>query len=352
MQSLFSIFSLDQAQYADSIFARLQKGHRHASLLYSDWYRQGQVSSAAHWIEPQAKALVEELIALTDFTLPELSFSKKEGDVVKFLLRFSDGLESESVIIPMKFGNTLCISSQVGCKMGCAFCETGKMGLIRHLSVEEIVSQVFVAKFHMKSPVRNIVFMGMGEPFDNFDAVMQAVRVLVCETGFGIAPSRITISTSGRVDGIYRLIEEGNLRVNLALSLNAPNDLVRNRLMPVNRKWDLQELKKAMEAYCMQAKRSILIEYVMIDGINDSEESAREVAAFLQGLDVKINLIPYNPQRRDLFAASSEENIARFREILSEEGYFTLIRGTKGQSIMAACGQLGNREMRKRMISI
>lgn len=348
--SLFpSILSCTQKEYAEEIFSCIGKGAQHARQLYSDWYRQGTVSAQAPWVEKQAERLLEEIIALTDFSLPEISQIRTEGQVTKFLLRFSDGLESESVIIPMKFGHTLCISSQVGCKMGCAFCETGKMGLVRSLRASEIVAQVYIARFHLKVSIRNIVFMGMGEPFDNYEEVMRAVRVLTCETGLSLAPSKITVSTSGKVDAIYRFAEDADPAVNLAISLNAPNDQVRDKLMPVNRKWNLEVLHEAMRAYSSHPRREILIEYVLMEGVNDSLEDARQVADYLTGLKVKINLIPYNPQRRDRFSSPSDETLFSFRDYLRSRGYFTLLRGTKGQSIMAACGQLGNVEVRKRI---
>lgn len=349
---LISIFSSTQEDYANAIAAKLGRGYRHALKLYSDWFQLGKVSSQALWIEPQARALVEEMIQITDFSLPVKSHEKQEGDLIKFLLEFHDGLQSESVMIPMQFGTTLCISSQVGCRMGCAFCETGKMGLLRNLTAAEIVSQVFCARHIYGKPVRNIVFMGMGEPLDNFEAVMQSVKILTCPAGMAFGPSRITISTSGVVDHIYRLMEEADPALNLAVSVNAPNDEIRSKIMPVNKKWDMAELKKAMVDYCAHPRREILAEYVLIQDVNDSLSSANELAEYLQGLKVKVNLIPYNPQSRDRFAPPSSEVKEAFLARMREKGYQTLLRGTKGQKIMAACGQLGNKEQRKKLLEI
>lgn len=316
-------------------------------LLYAEWFRRGDLDGLWALIEPQAVKLVKEIIEATSFVLPELAGEQEEGETVKFLLRFSDGLESESVLIPMDSGTTLCISSQVGCRMGCAFCETGRMGLIRNLTVEEIVAQVFYACFLLKRTVRNIVFMGMGEPFDNYDVVMQAVRVLTDASGLRFGPSRITISTSGKVEEIYRFIEEADPAVNLAVSVNAPSDLVRNKLMPVNRTWNMQALKEAMRAYCSHPRREIFAEYVLIQEVNDSLEQADLLADYLEGLRVKVNLIPYNPQRRDRFAPPDDAQKEAFLQRLRERGYHTLLRGAKGQKIMAACGQLGNVKLRR-----
>ena len=344
---MMNIFSHTQESFAEAMFLRFGKGRQHAAKLYSDWFRKGHVRDVGQWAEPQAMALVDGMIAATDFGLPEMSSMREEGGTVKFLLKFSDGLESESVLIPMEAGTTICISSQVGCKMGCAFCETGKMGLIRHLSCEEIVAQIFWARFVLGREVRNIVFMGMGEPFDNYEAVMRAVEVLTCSGGLGFGPSRITISTSGKVDAILRMAKEADPALNLAVSVNAPTDEIRNRIMPVNRKWNMAELKSALVEYCAHPRREILVEYVLLKGINDSLLSADQLAEYLRGLRVKVNLIPYNPQTRDRFAPPDIECREEFLKRMREHGYQTLLRGTKGQQIMAACGQLGNIGVRR-----
>ena len=287
------------------------------------------------------------MIASSDFSLAVLSRVQEDGDVVKFLLKFADGLESESVLIPMESGTTICISSQVGCKMGCAFCETGQMGLIRHLTAEEIVSQVFVARFQLQRTVRNIVFMGMGEPFDNYEAVMQAISVLTDPAGLSFGKRRITVSTSGRVDGILRMASEADPALNLAVSVNAPTDEIRRKIMPVNKQWDLAALKNAMQTYCSLSGQEILIEYVLLKGINDSIACAESLADYLRGLKVKVNLIPYNAQTRDRFSPPDVEQKELFLQTMRSLGYQTLLRGTKGDQIQAACGQLGNTAVRR-----
>ena len=341
------IFSHTQKSFEEAVMARLGKGRAHAARIYSDWFRIGRLNCCA-WVEPQAKALVEKIIAETDFSFPQAVRESVEADVVKFFLQFADGLESESVLIPMQRGTTLCVSSQIGCAMGCAFCQTGKMGLLRHLECKEIIKQVFWACFGMKRQVRNIVFMGMGEPLDNYEQVMQAVAILTDMGGMGFGKSRITLSTSGKLDVFYRLIDELDPAVNLAVSINAPNDIVRNRLMPVNRSWNMMELKKAMLAYCAHPRREIFIEYILIKGFTDSLANAAELADYLRGLRVKVNLIPYNPQRRDCFSPPDQEQREKFLSYMRDQGYYTLLRGTKGQKIMAACGQLGDIEQRKK----
>ncbi len=341
---MFSIYHCTSEHFASHIAEKLGKGKRHALLFYQAWMRRGKLPCD---YEPQAKGLIEAIGAEVDLNLPEICEERLEGETRKFLLRFSDKLESESVIIPMKHGATLCISSQVGCKRGCVFCETGRMGLLRSLTVEEIIAQVYIAQHHFHAKIRNIVFMGMGEPLDNFDAVVQAIAVLTDPHGLSFGSSHITVSTSGVVDKIIALADRVKPSVNLAVSLNASNDQIRKKLMPIQCHWDLSALKEGMKIYCEKTKRKILIEYVMIEGKNCSLENAEEVASYLAGLDVTINLIPYNAQRADRFAAPSMETIRFFHRILTDRGFRVTMRLPKGQAIMAACGQLGNREQRK-----
>jgi 23S rRNA (adenine2503-C2)-methyltransferase len=270
----------------------------------------------------------------------------EEGEVKKFLLRFHDGLESESVLIPMKNRTTLCVSSQVGCSMGCRFCQTGKMGRIRSLKAEEIVFQWIAAKSMGPAP-NNIVFMGMGEPLDNLNEVVRALKILTDPHGIGLAPSRITVSTSGLVDAMRQFYELAPVGIQLAVSVNASCDATRSLIMPVNRKWDMKALYQAMQEYCNRFDHTVLVEYVMLHGINDSEEDAHRLASYLNGLNVKVNLIPYNSQSNAQFTSSSSEQIGLFARTLREQGLHVLLRQNKGRSLMAACGQLGNLELRR-----
>lgn len=340
-----SIYYHTQDSFAGSIFSRIGKGKFHARRLYAYWMQKGTLEGIE--IEPQAKALFEEIVAATDFALPEHQVVHREDGTVKFLVKLDGDLECESVFIPMKSKNTLCISSQVGCKMGCAFCETGRMGLLRHLSVREIVAQVFIAVHVLGMAVDNIVFMGMGEPLDNFEAVVGAIDVLTEDAGLGFGPSRISVSTSGLVDKIDALAERVDPAVNLAVSVNAPNDEIRRKIMPVNRTWDMSALKEAMLRFCSHPRRQIFAEYVLLKGINDSIECADQLADYLRGLRVKVNLIPYNPQSRDRFAPPDQEAVNFFLARMRGHGYLTMLRQTKGQKIMAACGQLGNLQLRR-----
>jgi 23S rRNA (adenine2503-C2)-methyltransferase len=334
--------------YIDSFLSLVGKGSRHAGLAYSEWYRTGVIQGKDLSFQ-HAEDILQAILDLTNITLPEVAKVYSDDKTTKFLLRTQDNLEIESVLIPMQAGGTLCISSQVGCRMGCTFCETGRMGLLRNLTTEEIVSQVFIARFRLGLQVRNIVFMGMGEPLDNYEHVIQSVKVLTDPHGLGFGIRQLTISTSGKIQGIYQLLNEKGFIPNLAVSVNAPSDEMRNRLMPVNRKHDMQALYEAMRAFCEQTNREILAAYVLIHGENDTIEHADQLARYLKGLPVKINLIPYNPQSHDRYQAPSDESIDAFNARLRDHGYFTLLRQTKGQPIMAACGQLGNLALRARL---
>jgi 23S rRNA (adenine2503-C2)-methyltransferase len=334
--------------FSDQIWTQLGKGRIHARLLYEEFFRTGKISDR-HPSFANAKTLFKEILELVEISLPSLVQEKTDGQTGKILLRTQDQLEIESVLIPMQSGGTLCISSQVGCRMGCVFCETGRMGLLRNLTVEEIVAQVFMARHILGFKVRNIVFMGMGEPFDNYDAVMQSVKVLMDPKGMGFGRNHITLSTSGCIEGIERLIQEGAAGPNLAVSINAPQDSIRNRLMPINRKHNMQQLYQSMHKYCSETGRQILAAYVLLKDQNDSMEQADQLADFLKGLNVKINLIPYNPQSCDRFQPSDLTTLNAFALRLRSHGYYTLLRVTKGQKIMAACGQLGNLKLRKKL---
>ena len=297
-----------------------------------------------------------------------------EGATSKFVLRLNDagmeGLETESVLIPMPRATgtttTLCVSSQIGCAMGCRFCETAQMGLIRNLRADQIVHQWWSATHRVprgdarsaaenpqaRSAVKNIVFMGMGEPTDNIDEVIQAIRVLVDHDGAGVPASNISISTVGNPDGIRKIgelvREEGFHRLNLALSLNAPNDRVRTEIMPVNRAWPMARLKEALLEFPRYSQAAFCVEYVLIPGVNDSEEHCDEVCAFLRDVRCSLNVIPYNPRRNSPWPAPDEDSVSRFIARAVAHGQFTKRRGTKGRNVMAACGQLGNEKIRSR----
>lgn len=348
---LIPLLSQTRESYIQKIHEKLGKGTRHAALIYQEWFRTGKITGSDPAFN-NAQELLSAILNLTDLSMLPLATQRSDEITQKFLLKTKENLEIESVLIPMQAGGTLCVSSQVGCRMGCAFCETGRMGLLRNLEPYDIISQVYTARFILGYEVRNIVFMGMGEPFDNYDAVMQSIRILSDPHGLSIGHNHLTVSTSGCIEGIYKLMSEIGPIPHLAVSVNAPNDEIRNKLMPVNRKHNMKELYEAMKAFCNKTGKPILAAYVLIKDLNDSIEHAKELADYLQGLDVKVNLIPYNPQSRDRFEPPTEEKITAFMDYLRGRDYYTLLRQTKGRDIMAACGQLGNVKLRRALQSM
>jgi len=294
---------------------------------------------------------------MTGPSLPAVGRTEVEGETIKFTLALPSGLETESVLIPMRRRDgqatrTLCVSSQVGCAMGCRFCETAQMGLLRHLEIDEIVAQWHVATHALGHRPKNIVFMGMGEPTDNLEGVIPAIRILVDHDGPSIPASNISVSTVGNPRGIRRLgelaAEPGFHRLNLAVSLNAPNDRIRAEIMPVDRRWPMDELMEAMLAWPGRPKSAICVEYVLIPGVNDGDEHCDEVCEYLRPLRCSLNVIPYNPRRDSPWVAPEEPAVDAFIARAIANGQFTKRRGTKGRNVMAACGQLGNPEIRGR----
>lgn len=266
----------------------------------------------------------------------------------RFLMTLNDGSEVESVFMPEERRDTICISSQVGCPLACTFCMTGVLGLKRNLNACEIVSQVILVLNQVygegvEVPHRtNIVMMGMGEPLLNYDQVMKAVRFLLDPKGMAIVSRGLTLSTAGIVPRIYDLARE-EIRPRLAISLTATNDELRNQLFPINRKYPLAELMKACRSYPLGERERLTFEYVMLDGINDSDANARELVRLLSGIRAKVNLIPHNPAPELPYASSPMDRIRGFQRILTERGLPSFIRRPRGQDISAACGQLAAR---------
>ena len=275
--------------------------------------------------------------------------TQRTGQTVKFVQRTGDDLEIESVVVPMQrrqlAWQTVCVSSQVGCARGCVYCQTAQMGLLRNLTAAEIVGQVVAAQRDFQQRIRNVVFMGMGEPFDNFEAVVQAIRVLTDGSGLSFGGERISISTVGRVAGIRKLAALGWRRVNLAISLSAPNDELRAQLMPGIAHEPLAELRAALLAYPRRNCQFFMIEYVLIPGVNDARDHARELADYLAPVPSVVNVIPYNPRAGSPWPAPSEAGVVQFLAWLKEAGQMCKRRLTKGREGMAACGQLGNPQL-------
>jgi 23S rRNA (adenine2503-C2)-methyltransferase len=345
------IHGLTNAELAERARELLPRGHGFARRIHRRAMLEGR-------FEPESFGLGREACAAWrsefSFELPKViaieSDEGKYGATSKMIIRLDDGLEAESVCIPMGRGRyTLCVSSQIGCKMGCAFCETGRMGLLRHLKTDEIIAQLLVARHRLGWPIRNVVFMGMGEALDNPENVIQALRVLNDEAGLAIGQERLTICTVGHVEGIRLLDQQRFKRLNLSISLNAANDSLRSEIMPVNRRTNLAELQQVLTAYRPRRNFALGVNYCLLPGINDTEADARAISEFCKPIDrVLVNLIPYNPGSKPLTRAPEEHEVERFIVWLRTEGLPVRERVTKGRSVMAACGQLGNPEARER----
>jgi len=282
------------------------------------------------------------LAARASVELPEVERRTPSQDgSQKLVLRYGDGARVQAVLMPDGDRLTLCVSTQVGCGFACAFCYTGTMGLERNLSAGEIVAQVMVAREGLAAGLRitHIVYMGMGEPLANYTATVKSLRLLTDPQAFAFAPRRITVSTVGLVSGIERLAKE-NLRVNLAVSLHATSNEIRDRIMPVNRGFAIEELLAACRRFPLPFRQRMTFEYVLLEGINDSAEDARRLVKLMKGIRGKINLIPFNDWEGSGFARPPLARILDFQTVLLEHGIRATVRWSKGEDIGAACGQL------------
>jgi 23S rRNA (adenine2503-C2)-methyltransferase len=305
-----------------------------------------------------ARPLRERLAAEASIAAPAVLRDTTAADGTrKWLLDVGTGNAIETVFIPESNRGTLCISSQAGCALECSFCSTGRQGFNRNLSTAEIVGQLWLASRALRAgsarteqkpgeeverPVSNVVMMGMGEPLANFENVVAALRLMLEDFAYGLSRRRVTVSTAGLVPGIDRLREE--CPVALAVSLHAPNDALRDELVPINRKYPIRELLAACLRYIEKAPRDcVMFEYVMLAGVNDSVACARELAALVKDVPCKINLIPFNPFPGIAYERPAPEAIARFRDVLMQAGHIATIRKTRGDDIDAACGQLAGK---------
>lgn len=325
-------------------------------------FRAGQIW---HWIYHKGKIDFSEMTTLSktiraelcqsyELSRPHISQEQKSDDgTIKWLLRFADGAEAETVYIPEKDRGTLCISSQIGCTLTCSFCHTGTQRLVRNLTPQELVGQVLTAMDSLKAwpsaqpgrPITNIVLMGMGEPLYNLDNVIKALKIIMDNEGISISKRRITLSTSGIVPEIHRCGLETD--VNLAISLHAVTNPIRDILVPINKKYPIKELLNACRTYPgVNNARRITFEYVMLKGLNDSLKDARALVALMDGIPAKINLIPFNPWPGSPYECSDALQIQEFSEVVMAAGYPSPVRSPRGSDILAACGQLKSESLR------
>ena len=348
-----NLLGLPRAQLEAFVAQRLDAKPFRARQLMKWIYRRGAADFSA--MSDLAREFRAQLGEVAEITVPQIVTEQVSSDGTrKWMLRMDQVQGIETVYIPEPDRGTLCISSQVGCAMDCTFCATAQQGFNRNLSVAEIVGQVWLAQRELSErragesadgrprAITNIVFMGMGEPLANYRNVVPAMRIFMDDLGYDLSRRRVTLSTSGLVPQIYKLAEECN--VALAVSLHAPNDALRNELVPINRKHPIDELLTACWHYIDQQNgRSITFEYVMLDGVNDKPEHARQLVRLLKGHPAKVNLIPFNVFPGTRYRRSPAAAIARFRDILNDHGVIATTRRTRGDDIDAACGQLAGK---------
>ena len=289
----------------------------------------------------------EELNRDFCLALPKIYRKQESKDgTIKLLLELEDGAKVETALMPYNYGNAICVSSQVGCNMACAFCASGLLKKQRNLETHEIVGQVYVMNQLLKEKgerVSHVVVMGTGEPFDNYDNVLDFIRIINHPKSFAIGARHISVSTCGLVPGIMRYAHEG-MQTNLAISLHAPNDEIRNKLMPISKVYSLDKLMEAVKYYEKEADRRVTFEYIMLKDVNDTIECARQLVSLIRGTKAYVNLIPYNPVDEKSFKRSSDENVHRFFSYLMQHGITTTVRKEFGNDIDAACGQLRAKE--------
>ncbi len=284
------------------------------------------------------RAALSEKFAFFDCKINTKLLSKIDG-TVKYLFELYDGEYVESVVMKYKYGYSICVSSQVGCKMGCTFCASAIGGFVRQLSAGEMLSEVFAAQRDLNVKINHLVLMGTGEPLDNFENVLRFIELLTDENGQNMSIRHISLSTCGIVPKIYELADR-KLGITLSVSLHAPNNQIRSKSMPVNKKYSIDELLRACRYYENTTGRRISFEYAMIKGLNDSDEAARELAGRLKGTLCHVNLIPVNNVRERNYEKSTKERQMRFKAILEESGITATVRRTLGSDINASCGQL------------
>lgn len=310
-----------------------------AEQVYS-WLHKNGVYSFEEMtnISKDMRSMLDEKFEIYNCTIEKKLVSEYDN-TVKYLFRLNDGEFIESVLMKYKYGYTICVSTQVGCKMGCAFCASTLGGYCRNLRASEILSQIHAAQRDCDIRISHIVLMGMGEPLDNYEQVMRFLELVTDEKGLNISMRHISLSTCGLVPKIYDLLDK-HLQLTLSVSLHAPNDEIRNKIMPVNKRWNVNELLTACREYTKRTSRRISFEYAMISGVNDTDECAKELAAKLKGMLCHVNLIPANEVSENDFSRSTKKRVEAFASILQKRGITTTVRRSLGSDINASCGQL------------
>ena len=331
-----SIYDLNYEELIDYLISIGEKKYRAEQIFY--WLYEKRVKYFSEMTN-LSKGLIDKLNS--DFNMDRLSLVSEEVDidVNKYLFKLSDGNHIECVLMRHNYGLSLCVSSQVGCNMGCTFCESGRLKKVRNLLTSEMILQIMMVEELVGERISHVVVMGIGEPFDNYDNIVKFITLANFHKGLNIGARHITISTCGIIPKIE---EFSNMpyQVNLAISLHAPNDELRSKIMPINKAYPLNDLMKTLKKYISKTNRRLTFEYILLDGVNDMDSCAYELAHLLKGMNAYVNLIPYNESSNILYKRSKKEQILRFYDIIKKEGINVTIRREFGSKISAACGQL------------
>ncbi len=331
-----NIYDLTKTELENYLININEKKYK-ATQIY-EWLYQHRVKSFN-----EMSNLKKELIANlnSSFTMNDLKIELVQESklVKKFLFKLYDNQYIEAVLMYHDYGLSVCISSEVGCNMGCKFCESGRLKKVRDLTPHEMVLQILLIEEYIKERISSVVIMGIGEPFDNYDNVMKFIRIINDPKGIAIGARHITVSTCGIIPKIYDLIKE-NIQINLAISLHAPTNEIRNKIMPVNKVYNLSELIPCLQEYISKTNRRVTIEYVMLNNVNDTLDCAKELVHLLKNMNIYVNLIPYNETNNIEFKKSSKDKILAFYDYLKKNNINVTIRKEFGLEIDAACGQL------------
>ena len=331
-----NIFSMTKQQL-ENYFININDKKFRATQIYEFLYKKRIYD--VNNMNNIGKSIKEKIKQDFDFSFIKIKLKQEDKDVKKYLFELSDGNYIESVLMYHDYGISICVSSQVGCNMGCAFCESGRLKKVRNLETYEVVQQILLIEEDIKERISHVVVMGIGEPFDNYDNIMNFIRIINDPKGIDIGARHITVSTCGVVSKIKEFTKDFN-QVNLAISLHAPNDTIRNKIMPISKAYKLSELMSSIKEYIKETNRRVTFEYIMLENINDTNECAKELSNLLKGLNCYVNLIPYNETENIGFKRTKKMQILAFYDILKKNGINVTIRKEFGSKVDAACGQL------------
>lgn len=336
-----NIYSIKRVDLENYFLSKNEKKFK--ALQIYEWLYDKKVKSFYDMTNIK-KDLQEQLSK--DFSFDFIKIVKKQEDNLtkKYLFQLTDDNYIEAVLMEHDYGLSICVSSQVGCNMGCKFCESGRLKKVRDLEAYEIVQQIMLVEEDIGKRISSVVLMGIGEPFDNYDNIMDFIRVINDPKGIAIGARHITVSTCGLIPKIEQFMNE-DLQVNLAISLHASNSELRSNIMPINKAYDIEALMKVLRKYIDKTNRRVTIEYVMLDNVNDKDSNAIELANLLRGMNVYVNLIPYNETNHLEFKRASKDNVMKFYDILKQKGINVTVRKEFGSKIDAACGQLRSKEV-------